>query len=377
MNPEPVESDPFEDKVFLFLVLGVSLAFVWILRPYAGAILWGTVLAIVFAPLNRHLRVQLRQRRSVAAIVTLMVIVVLVLLPVALIVQSLIEEGTGVYARLQSGELDVNAWFRQVYAALPDWAVRLMERLRLTNLEAVQARLTGALTSAAQVLGTRALTLGQSTFELVVALFVMLYLLFFLLRDGDVLSRRIRAAIPLQPGRQRNLAARFTTVIRATIKGNLVVALVQGALGWLIFLILGVGAPVLLGVLIAVLSLLPAVGAPVVWAPVAVYLFATGQIWQAVTLTVFGALVIGSADNILRPILVGKDTKLPDYVVLISTLGGIAVFGVNGFVIGPVIAALFVAVWEIFSTSRVRPDAPPEAVPVEAITGTGEPAALP
>lgn len=377
MNPEPVESDPFEDKVFLFLVLGVSLAFVWILRPYAGAILWGTVLAIVFAPLNRHLRVQLRQRRSVAAIVTLTVIVVLVLLPVALIVQSLIEEGTGVYARLQSGELDVNAWFRQVYAALPDWAVRLMERLRLTNLEAVQSRLTGALTSAAQVLGARALTLGQSTFELVVALFVMLYLLFFLLRDGDVLSRRIRAAIPLQPGRQRNLAARFATVIRATIKGNLVVALVQGALGWLIFLILGVGAPVLLGVLIALLSLLPAVGAPVVWAPVAIYLFATGQVWQAVTLAAFGALVIGSADNILRPILVGKDTKLPDYVVLISTLGGIAVFGVNGFVIGPVIAALFVAVWEIFSTSRVRPDAPPEAVPVEAITGTGEPAVLP
>ena len=377
MNPEPVESDPFEDKVFLFLVLGVSLAFLWILRPYAGAILWGTVLAIVFAPLNRHLRVRLGQRRSVAAIVTLMVIVVLVLLPVALIVQSLVDEGTGVYARIQSGQLDVNAWFRQVYAALPDWAVGLLERRRLTNLEAVQARLTGALTSAAQLIGSKALTLGQNTFEFVVALFVMLYLLFFLLRDGDVLSRRIRGAIPLQAERQRNLAARFATVIRATIKGNLVVALVQGALGWLIFLILGVGAPVLLGVLIALLSLLPAVGAPVVWAPVAIYLFATGQIWQAATLAAFGALVIGSADNILRPILVGKDTKLPDYVVLISTLGGIAVFGVNGFVIGPVIAALFVAVWEIFSTSRVRPDAPPEAVPVEAITATGEPAVLP
>jgi predicted PurR-regulated permease PerM len=126
---------------------------------------------------------------------------------------------------------------------------------------------------------------------------------------------------------------------------------------------------VLLGVLIALLSLLPAVGAPVVWAPIAIYLFATGQTWQAITLAVFGALIIGSADNVLRPMLVGKDTKLPDYVVLISTLGGIAVFGANGFVVGPVIAALFVTVWEIFGTSRVRPDAPPEAVPIEAITG--------
>jgi predicted PurR-regulated permease PerM len=358
----PNPSEPFEDRVFLFLVLGVSLAFIWILRPYAGAVLWGTVLAILFTPLNRHLRERTRQRRSMAAAITLLLIVVLVLFPVALIVESLVNEGTAVYQRIQTGELDIGAWFRQVYRALPQWAVDQLNRSGLTNLEAVQARLSGALTSGVQLVAGRALTLGQNTFEFVVALFVMLYLLFFLLRDGDVLSRRIRAAIPMRPERQRNLAGRFTTVIRATIKGNLVVALVQGVLGWLIFWILGVGAPVLLGVLIALLSLLPAVGAPVVWGPVAIYLFAVGSVWQAVTLTVFGALVIGSADNILRPILVGKDTKLPDYVVLISTLGGIAVFGVNGFVIGPVIAALFVAVWEIFTASRLEPVSGPAPV---------------
>ena len=121
MTDPPAPSEAFEDRVFLWFVLGVSLAFVWILRPYAGAILWGTVLAIVFAPLNRHLRDQLRQRRGAAAAVTLVLIVVLVLFPVALIVQSLIQEGTSVYARIESGELDVGAWFRQVYAALPAW----------------------------------------------------------------------------------------------------------------------------------------------------------------------------------------------------------------------------------------------------------------
>ncbi len=361
MTVTPVESEAFEDKVFLLLVVGVSLAFIWILRPYAGAILWGTVLAIMFAPLNRHLRDRMRQRRSVAAAATLLLIVVLVLFPVGLIVQSLIEEGSTVYGRIESGELDVGAWFRQIYAALPAWAVSLLDRFGLTNLDTLQTRLAGFLTRGVQLIATKALAIGQNTFEFVVALFVMLYLLFFLLRDGDSLSRRIRDAIPMRPERQRSLAGRFTTVIRATMKGNLVVAVVQGALGWLIFLILGVGAPVLLGVLIALLSLLPAVGAPVVWVPVAVYLFAVGHTWQAIVLTVFGALVIGSADNILRPILVGKDTKLPDYVVLISTLGGIAVFGVNGFVIGPVIAALFVAVWEIFAASR-RP------IPTDPVT---------
>ena len=345
-------SEAFEDRVFLWLVLGVSLAFIWILRPYAGAILWGTVLAIVFAPLNRHLRDRLRQRRSIAAGLTLLVIVVLVLMPVALIVQSLVREGTAVYGRIQSGELDIGAWFRQVSAALPRWAVDLLDRFGLTDLDTLQTRLSGFLASGAQLVASKALAIGQNTFEFVVALFVMLYLLFFLLRDGDLLTRSLRDATPLHPERQRSLAARFTTVIRATIKGNVVVALVQGALGWLIFLVLGVGAPVLLGVLIALLSLLPAVGAPVVWLPVAIYLYAVGHAWQATVLALFGAFVIGSADNILRPILVGKDTKLPDYLVLISTLGGIAVFGANGFVIGPVIAALFVTVWEIFGSSR-------------------------
>ena len=361
MIPDHAQSEPLEDKVFLFLVIGVTMAFFWILRPYAGAILWGTVLAIVFAPLNRHLRDRTRQRRGLAAGASLLLIVVLVLFPVALMVQSLISEGTTAYERIQSGELDIGAWFRQIYAALPDWLVQLLSRYGLTNLETIQTRLSGFLASGAQAIASQALNIGQITFQFVVALFVMLYLLFFLLRDGDQLSRKIREAIPLQPGRQRSLAGRFTTVIRATIKGNLVVALVQGALGWLIFLILGVGAPVLLGVLIAILSLLPAVGAPAVWLPVAIYLFAVGHTWQAITLAVYGALVIGSADNILRPMLVGKDTKLPDYLVLISTLGGLAVFGANGFVIGPVIAALFVASWEIFATSR----SPREAVTVE------------
>jgi predicted PurR-regulated permease PerM len=164
-------------------------------------------------------------------------------------------------------------------------------------------------------------------------------------------------------------------VIRATIKGNLVVALMQGALTGLIFWILGLGAPVLLGVVSALLSLLPAIGAAIVWVPAAIYLFAIGEVWRSVVLVLFCALVIGSVDNVLRPILVGKDTKLPDYVVLISTLGGLAVFGANGFVIGPVIAALFVAVWEIFAASRAA--APADTVVLAAPAAINEPTASP
>jgi predicted PurR-regulated permease PerM len=203
-----------------------------------------------------------------------------------------------------------------------------------------------------QFLATQALNIGQNTFQFIVNLFIVLYLLFFFLRDGDYLSTRIRQALPLRHEQQHDLFSKFTTVIRATVKGNIVVALVQGALGGSIFWILGVHAPVLWAVLMTFLSLLPAVGAGLVWAPVAIYFLATGAIWQGIVLIAFGVLVIGLVDNVLRPVLVGKDTKLPDYVVLISTLGGLAIFGLNGFVIGPVIAAMFIAAWDLFSASR-------------------------
>jgi predicted PurR-regulated permease PerM len=158
----------------------------------------------------------------------------------------------------------------------------------------------------------------------------------------------------LHAHQQRELFSSFTTVIRATVKGNVVVAIVQGALGGLIFWFLGVHAAVLWAVVMAFLSLLPAVGSALVWLPVAIYFLVTGATWQGIVLIAFGVLVIGLVDNVLRPILVGKDTKIPDYVVLISTLGGMAIFGLNGFVIGPVIAAMFMAVWDIFASSRTR-----------------------
>jgi predicted PurR-regulated permease PerM len=180
----------------------------------------------------------------------------------------------------------------------------------------------------------------------------MLYLLFFLLRDGKALAERIKQAIPLGADQKTALFSRFADVVRATVKGGILVAIVQGALGGLAFWFLGIHAALLWAVVMAFLSLLPAVGAALVWLPVAIYLLTSGAMWQGIGLIAYGVLVIGMVDNILRPALVGKGTKLPDYVVLISTLGGIEVFGLNGFVIGPLIAAIFMVTWEIFSASR-------------------------
>lgn len=341
-----------EDKTFLLLIVAVSLAFAWILWPLYGAILWGTVIAILFAPLYRRLSKSMRQRRTLAALATVTIIVVMVILPVTLIATLLLKEASSVYEMIRTGELNFGQYFRQAVGALPAWAVNLLDRFGLTNFGAVQERLSAGLLKGSQFLGAQAINIGQNTFEFVASVFVLLYLLFFLLRDGDELFRRVRNAIPLRAEQQSALFSKFIIVIRATVKGNIVVALLQGALGGLIFWSMDIRAPVLWAVVMAFLSLLPAVGAAFVWLPVAIYFLATGAAWQGIVLIAYGVLVIGLVDNILRPILVGKDTKMPDYVVLISTLGGMATFGLNGFVIGPVIAAMFMAAWDIFSASR-------------------------
>lgn len=343
-----------EDKAFLLLIVAVSLAFAWILLPYYGAVFWAAVLAIVFAPPYRRLLASMRQKATLAALAMLVIILLMVILPLSVIGAMLVQEAFAIYERIKSGELNFVSIFQQIFGALPAWTTDLLDRFELMNLSVMQERLSSVLVQASQFLATRALSIGQNTFEFVINLFVMLYLLFFFLRDGDYLARRIRAALPLRAEQQRDLFSKFTTVIRATVKGNLVVAIVQGALGGLIFWFLGIHAAVLWAVLMAFLSLLPAVGAGLVWGPVAIYLFATGAIWQGVVLILWGVLVIGLVDNILRPILVGKDTKMPDYVILVTTLGGMAIFGLNGFVIGPVIAAMFMAVWDLFAAYRSR-----------------------
>lgn len=341
-----------EDRTFLWLVVIVTVAFAWILWPFFGTVLWAVIAAILFAPVYRRLLPSMRHRRTPAALATVGIITVMVILPLTLIPSLMVREAAGVYARIQSGEVNVGAYFRQVFNALPDWVIALLNRFDLTNVADIQERLSAGLLRSTQFFATHALSIGQNTFDFIVGLFVMLYLLFFLLRDGDELVRRIQDAVPLRPDQRRALFDKFTVVVRATVKGNIVVAVVQGALGGLMLWFLGIHAATLLGALMAILSLLPAVGAALVWLPIAVYLLATGAVWQGIVLIAWGVLVIGLVDNVMRPVLVGKDIKMPDYIVLISTLGGIAMFGVNGFVVGPLIAAMFMAAWDIFAASR-------------------------
>ena len=341
-----------EDRSFLILLAAISLAFGWVLWPFSGALLWATLLAIIFAPLYRRALETLPGRRNLAASFTVVVVIVMVLIPVAVVIASLIDQGGELYQRAQSGEISFAHPLQQLKWALPAWAASLSDRLAGIDFSALKERLSSLVVPAGQQLAGHAINIGQLTLEFVASLLVMLYLLFFLLRDGDELNARIRDALPLRPSHTTEILNAFTLAVRGTIKGIVLVALIQGALGGLIFWVLGLTAPLLAGALMALLSLLPVLGSALVWVPVALYLLVAGSVTKGIILLAFGIFVIGLADNFLRPILVGQSIQMPSYMVLLATVGGLAAFGANGFVIGPLVAAMFLTAWHIFIGSK-------------------------
>jgi predicted PurR-regulated permease PerM len=330
----------------------VTLGFGWILLPFYGTLLWAAVIALLFRPAYRALLPHMRHRRTAAAGLTLLLAVVIVVVPFGMLSTVLAREAMAVFERVQTGEWKPAQTIHQMFDALPAWTMSLLDRFGLANFDALQRRLASLVAQASQWIATRVFSIGQDTFEFAAEMCITVYIAFFLVRDGDALMRIVRHAVPLAPQHKQSLVNKFATVVRATVKGNLLVAAIQGALGGLAFWYLDVGAALLWAVLMAFLSLLPAVGAALVWLPVALYFFATGALWQGLALCAWGLLVIGLVDNLLRPVLVGKDTGMPDWLVMITTLGGMAVFGINGFVLGPAIAAMFIAVWHIAVVTR-------------------------
>ncbi len=335
-----------ERWTFLGSLLLVSLAFLFLLKPFFGPIFWAVAIALIFHPVRQRISARIGERPNLVASITLLICMIIVIIPVIVLVSSLVAEGMSIYERIQDGELRPGEYLDQVNRSFP--AIEsFLNRFDLSFSE-LRDRLVTAVAGAGQFLAKQVLGFGQNTFQFFLNLALMTYLAFFLLRDGTRLVELLVQALPLGDERERLIFGKFAEVTRATVKGNLLIAIIQGALGALIFWILGLTGAILWGVVMAIFSLLPAIGAAVVWVPAAIYLAAVGDYVPAIILTAFGAIVIGLADNLLRPILVGRDTKLPDYIVLLSTLGGLVMFGINGFVMGPLVAALFMAFWGIF-----------------------------
>ncbi len=274
-----------------------------------------------------------------------MLVVIVVILPLLGVAAAVAREASGLYQRLDTGSVGFEGIIRQAQENMPR-AVALLDRVGI-DPERLRAQVSSAAITASQFIASRAVGIGQDTVRVTVFFFLMLYLLFFFLRDGQRLLEGLVRALPLGDERERLLMERFAEVSRATIKGTIVVGIVQGAIGGIAFAILGLGAPVLWGAMMSLVSIIPAVGPALIWLPTAIFLLITGRIGAGIALILVGVLVIGLVDNLLRPILVGRDTRMPDYLIMLSTLGGLAGFGLAGIVIGPIIAAFFIAVWQM------------------------------
>ena len=335
-----------QSAFFFAILIAASLAFIALIVPFFEPILWATTLAILFQPVQKLLLSRVNERVNLAALITLLIILITVIVPAMFLSIAVAREAIDLYQAIANGEVDISGPLSWAQSAWPS----LMERsegLGL-NLDELKEKLSSSALQGSQWIASHLFAFGQNTLRFAVMFFLMLYLLFFFLRDGKQIVDTIVRVLPIGDEREHFLLAKFAEVSRATIKGTLVVGMVQGTLGGIMFALLGIESAVFWAVVMTLLSILPAVGSALVWLPAALILIANGMIIKGIVLIAFGALVIGMVDNVLRPILVGRDTKMPDYLILLSTLGGLAMIGISGFVLGPVIAAFFLAIWTMF-----------------------------
>lgn len=333
-----------QQTFFFGLLLGTTAVFLWMLGTYLLPVFWATVIAIIFYPLYEKILRRVGSRAGLASLVTVGAVIVTVMLPLALVITMVTQESITIYQNLSNGGESMTG------SGLIEQFGRLAEYAEPLGIEpaAIEDRLRTELARLAEGLAASTVAVGQSTFALLVYIAITIYLLYFLFRDGALLVERLGHYLPLGQKYEQRLFNRFTETTRGVVQGTLTVAIIQGTLGGITLWLAGVSAPVLWGVVMTLLGIIPAIGTPIVWFPAAIMLLLSGSIWQGIMVLTVGLFLVSTIDEFLRPRLVGRKAKLPDPVVLLATLGGIASFGISGFVVGPIMAAFFISLWAMF-----------------------------
>ncbi|MBV7258822.1 AI-2E family transporter [Erythrobacter sp. WH158] len=354
MTGEQHHTTEIQQVSFLAVVGAVTFLLVWIAWPFATPLLWSALAAIMFQPLYKWVLIKVRGRRNPAAIITLSIIFLAVVLPALWIGTMVVGQALSTIAAFQDDPIDLAAWANQIYGMLPTTVQDMVDESGWNDMSEAQGRLQDLLGESAGMLASSAVSIGSGALSFILSFGLGLYVTYFLLRDGSRIGETILHSAPVEREIADRLAERFLGIVRATIKGSGVVGLVQGTLGGITMAIAGVPSALLLAVMMAILALIPAVGTALVWAPVGVWLLMTGSVWQGVFVLASGFIIISSADNVLRPILVGRDTGIPDWIILVTTLGGLSIAGFSGIVLGPLVAGLFLASWSILQEQRAE-----------------------
>ena len=351
MERPNVSRNSLRTAFVLLLVLLVSIVFLAVIWPFLIPLLLGALLAGLCGPLYRWITRLCGGRESLAAGLTLLILFLLILGPLSALVGVVVRQALGVSNEAipwvqkhlgAAGTFDAHAWLA---ARFPSLAPYLPAQTQIADTAARLAKSAGAFL----VTGVTQFTAGTATFLL--NLFVMFYAMFYFLRDGRSMLEKILFYTPLNHLDEELVLERFASVTRATIKGTLVIGIVQGTLGGFGFWMAGIDGAAFWGTIMVVLSIVPGIGSALVWIPAVIYLFIAGRAVAATLLLIWCAVVVSTIDNLLRPKLVGKDAKMPDLLILVGTLGGLFLFGPLGFIIGPLVCGLFLTVWDIYGAT--------------------------
>ncbi len=349
---ESVTEDRFRKSFLLLVVAGISLLFFAMIRGFLMTLLMAAVLAGLMFPVYRWIKRRVGGRSNLASLLTLLVMIVAIFGPLGTLAGIVVQQAVEVTQDLGAAVkpfLDDPGELEQRLALLPG-ADRLMPYLPKVAergaeiVSGIGGFLVGWVSAA---------TSGTVVFFFHFA--ILLYALFFFFTTGPRYLRTVLSYLPFSDEDNERLLERFVSVTRATLKGTLFIGVIQGTINGFAFWLVGLPAPVFWGVVMIILSVVPAVGGALVWVPAAIWLVVTGRIVQAIALTVVCGALSGSVDNLLRPRLVGRDTRMPDLLILISTLGGLGFFGAIGFIVGPLVAALFLTLWEMLG-EQYRPE---------------------
>jgi predicted PurR-regulated permease PerM len=351
MEETGISGKKFRTAFVLVLVVAVSALFLAVTWPFLKPLLLGALLAGLFRPLYQWVTRLVGGRRSLGAIVTLLILFIVVAGPLSAFLGVVVQQAVNVSNQ-------AIPWVRQHFGSgstfnAHDWLVQRFPTLanHVPSQEQLAESVATAAKSAGGLLVVAASRMTAGTAAFLLDLFVMVYAMFFFFKDGEKILEKIFYYIPLSDEDETRMLQQLTSITRATVKGTLVIGVIQGALAGIAFWVAGIDGAAFWGTIMAILSIVPGIGAALIWVPAVIYLFITGQVLAGTLLLGWCAAVVGTIDNILRPVLVGKDAKMPDLLILVGTLGGLFLFGPIGFIVGPIVCGLFLTVWTIYGAT--------------------------
>ncbi len=366
IRPQLTRPDTLRWVALILVTALITLMFFGMIRSFLISLIMAAIVAELSRPLYRRFLGVLGGRRTVASAITLILIVVLVILPVILVATIAAEQA---FALSRSVVGIVNSVTTNAGdLTLPDW-VPYQDDIDALGPE-IANKIADLVTAVARftVYTLSSLTRGTAMFFL--DTFIFLYAMFFFLQMDTPVMQQILRFTGLAPETQRKIADRAVSVSRATIKGTLIIGVVQGVLGGLGFYVAGIEGATFWGVVMGIVSIIPGIGPSLVLSIGVLYLLAIGNTTTAIALAIWAGLVVTTIDNLLRPILVGRDTQMHDILILVSTFGGLGMFGAVGLVLGPVVAGLFVTIWTTLTEAVLEPPAPQD-VPARATDTNG------